>query len=185
MKAKRASFSDRIWRLFKKQDFAQARDLLLDELENSEKRDDHWLLCRISTTYYEERNYRPALAYIQKALKLAPDCPLALWGLAGVLDMLEREREAIAIWERLLRRGEENIAFGACGEGLKWAKALMLDCLYRLALAHRDLKNYRQARWYMTKHINGRYPGNGSIYGLKEARARLAQINELSRKGMR
>ena len=185
MKTKRISFSDRIWHMFQKEEYARARKLLLDNLKKSKKRDNHWLLCRISTTYYEERKYRTAIDYVNKARKLAPHCPLVLWDYATTLDMLEHEREAIAIWKNLLRRGAKRIAFGECGEGLKRAKGLMLDCHYRLALTHRDLKKYRQAQYYMIKHINGRYPGNGSIYTLKEARSKLNQIYDLSQKAKR
>jgi tetratricopeptide (TPR) repeat protein len=185
MKKKPISFSDRIWQMFQKGEYARARKLLLDDLKKCKKLDNHWLLSRISSTYYEERKYRTALAYVNKAMKLAPHCPMVLWDYAGTLDMLCREKKAITIWKNLLRRGANGVAFGECGEGLKRAKGLMLDCYYRLALAHRDLEKFRQARYYMMKHINGRYPGNGSIYSLTEAKQKLKDINDLSQKAKR
>jgi tetratricopeptide (TPR) repeat protein len=80
----------------------------------------HWLIARFALTYYEEHDYERALAFAEKARDIAPHCPLALWELAGSLDMLGRDRDAIAIYRRLIRRGVESIAFDDCGEGLAW-----------------------------------------------------------------
>lgn len=73
-------------------------------------------------TYYEEFKYEKALEYDSQALSLAPNCPLALWGYAGSLDMLGREREALKIYQRLVKRGAESITHGECGEGLARAR---------------------------------------------------------------
>lgn len=56
-----------------------------------------------------------------------------IWGYAESLEMLGRESEALTAYRRLLRRGEERIAFGDCGEGLQWARSLIADCYYRIA----------------------------------------------------
>jgi tetratricopeptide (TPR) repeat protein len=64
----------------------KARQLIRAEL--NEKPNSHWLLTRLGLTYYEERAYRASLWYSQKALRLAPECLLALWDYAGSLQML-------------------------------------------------------------------------------------------------
>jgi len=79
--------------------------------------DDHWLLTRLGLTYYEEHNYKKALFYETQALRLAPKCPLVLWDYAGTLEMLGRDKEAIAIYRKLVKRGVDKIAYGECGEG--------------------------------------------------------------------
>lgn len=92
----------------------------------------HWLVTRLALTYYEQRDYETALAYSEKAMKLAPHCPLVLWDYGGVLDMLGRKREAIQVFRRLVRRGAQSLAYCECGEGIGKARALVADCLYRL-----------------------------------------------------
>lgn len=93
----------------------RARQLIRAELK--EKPDSHWLLTRLGLTYYEERAYRKSLSYSRKALRLAPNCPLALWDYAGSLQMLGRHRTALRVYRQLLSRGVEQIAYGDCGEG--------------------------------------------------------------------
>jgi hypothetical protein len=62
----------------------RVRQLIRAELK--EEPDSHWLLTRLSLTYYEEQAYRKSLSYSRKALKLAPRCPRALWDYAGCLQ---------------------------------------------------------------------------------------------------
>ena len=64
-------------------------------MELRRKRDDHWLLSRLALTHYEQRQYRRALHYELKALQIAPYCHLVVWGYAGTLEMLERNKEAL------------------------------------------------------------------------------------------
>jgi len=46
-------------------DWPRARRLIREELKN---RDDHWLLTRLSLTYYEQKQYRKSLQYVTEAL---------------------------------------------------------------------------------------------------------------------
>src|SRR5207253_1294861 len=121
--------TDRVEALFKEERWTDARQFLQEELRAEP--DNHWLLTRLSTTYYEQGDYKEALHWVEKALALAPDCPLVLWDYAGALDMLGREREAIGIYRSLLQRGAERIADDECGEGIEWATSLLTDCVYR------------------------------------------------------
>src|SRR5207302_2267237 len=90
-------------------------------------RDDHWLLTRLSLTYYEEKQYRKSLQYVTQALQIAPYCPLAVWDHAGTLDMLRQKKKALQIFEWLISWGERTIAYGECGEGIRFARSLIAD----------------------------------------------------------
>src|SRR5262249_44519211 len=96
--------------------WAEARRLLLRELAIAP--DDHWLTTRLATTYYEEKDYATALGWTEKALALAPQCPLVLWDHACALDMLGREEAAIRTWRKLIDRGAARLALDECGEGV-------------------------------------------------------------------
>ena len=131
---------------------------------------DHWLLARLSLTYYEERDYQRALSIVQRAYALAPHCPLVLWDLGGSLDMLGRHTEAVRVFRRLVRRGVESIAFGDCGEGLARARGLVADCWYRLARLHSKRARRRDAILCYRRHMSMRGRACHSIYPLKDVR---------------
>lgn len=157
------------------EEWKQARELILRELKKTPE--SHWLLARLGMTYYEERKYKKALEIEKRALKLAPRCPLVLWDYACTLDMLNNKVEAIRIWRSLLRRGEESIAYDECGEGIRWARSLLNDCKYRIALSYRDMGNKTMAIRYLKEHIASRSPGIPSLYSLAEVKKELANLS--------
>jgi tetratricopeptide (TPR) repeat protein len=158
----------------KRDDWKAARRLILASLRRTP--DSHWLLIRLSLTYYEEFNYARALTLAEKAYKLAPRCPLVLWNLAGTFDMLERYREAIAIYRSLIRRGVEPIAYDECGEGTRWARSLVADCWYRLARCAVKLGRRSEALHNYEKHLEMRGPGCHSIYPIKNVRKEFGKF---------
>jgi predicted Zn-dependent protease len=164
----------RIDRALDKEDWETARRLLLHELESDP--DDHWLTTRLATTFYEQRDYQTALAWSEKAMRLAPDCPLVLWDYAGALDMTGQEEAAIAIWRRLIERGAERIAADECGEGLRWAESLVNDSRYRAALSSYDIGKNDDALRLLREHLAHRRPGLPSLYSLREVRAREREM---------
>jgi tetratricopeptide (TPR) repeat protein len=160
----------RIERAMDKEDWETARRLLSREV--AAHPDDHWLTTRLATAHYEQEDYAAALAWSEKALRLAPDCPLVLWDYAGALDMTGREEAAIRVWRRLIDRGAERIAADECGEGLRWAKALVNDCRYRVALSYADLGERDEALRFLREHLAHRRRGLPSLYPLREVRGK-------------
>ena len=157
-----------------REDWTGARRLVCAALRR--RPDSHWLIARLAVTYYEEFDYELALTIGQQAYKLAPHCPLVLWDLAGTLDTLERRREAIPIYRRLIKRGVESIAFGDCGEGLAWSRGLVADCWYRLARCERELGHRARAVHCYKQHLAMRGPGCRSIYPLRDVRTELQDL---------
>ncbi len=151
-----------------------ARCLILEELKGT--RDDHWLITRLATTYYEQKDYAAALEWSEKAVRLAPECPLVLWDYAGALDMTGREEEAIRVWRRLIERGAERIASEECGEGLRWAESLVNDSRYRAALSSFDLGKDAEGFRFLREHLAHRKPGLPSLYSLREVRAKEREM---------
>jgi tetratricopeptide (TPR) repeat protein len=152
----------------------KARQLVRAELRKEPG--SHWLITRLGLTFYEERAYRTSLAYSQKALKLAPGCPLVLWDYAGALQMLGKHRLALRVYRQLLSRGVERIAYGDCGEGRRWARGLIADCHYRVATSYRKLKKRSAAIDSYQKHLKMRGPGCSSIYAVRTVRKELSEL---------
>jgi tetratricopeptide (TPR) repeat protein len=163
----------------RREDWTKARALISKALRTN--KNDHWLITRLAATYYEEHKYRKALRLEERALRLAPRCPLVLWDYASTLDMLGQESKAIAIWKRLLSRGEEDIARGECGEGIRWARSLLNDSRYRIARAYRDLRKIPLAERYFKEHLKSRRPGIPSIYQLRVIKKELSELQRHKR----
>jgi tetratricopeptide (TPR) repeat protein len=166
-------------------DWPGARRLIRAQLRR--ERDDHWLLTRLSLTYYEQKQYRKSLQYVTQALQIAPYCPLAVWDYAGTLDMLNRKKKALEIFRWLISWGEKRIAYGECGEGVRFARSLIADCYYRIARIHEERRERGKAMQAYRQHLLRRERERGvrSIYPLSEVRRRYAvlQADQILRRG--
>jgi tetratricopeptide (TPR) repeat protein len=156
------------------ENWSVARRLIKAALKSSPK--DHWLLSRLALTFHEQRNYERALHWEVKALQEAPYCPLAIWGYAGTLDMLGRHSESVTLYRWLLSWGEEQLAYGECGEGIRRARSLLADCHYRIACIWRKKRQWKRAAAEYKKHLAARKKGHGSIYPIREVEARYKEV---------
>jgi tetratricopeptide (TPR) repeat protein len=163
-----------IEQLIRSEDWAGARAFIKRELATDPE--NHWLLTRLALTHYEQYDYQRALHISERALAIAPKCPLVLWDYAGALDMLERHEDAVRIYRQLIRRGVESVAYDQCGEGIGRARGLIADCYYRLSRCYRALGRQRAALQAFTNHLDMRAPGCFSIYPLKDVRREFAKV---------
>lgn len=159
-----------------REDWLRARRLI--RLALSRKPDDHWLLSRLALTYYEQRQYRRALNYEIKALQIEPYCPMAIWGYAGELAMLERDKEALQIYRWLISWGEDELAYGPCGEGIQRARSLIADCFYRIACVLEARGQHKRALLFYKEHLSRRNRGTRSIYPLKTVKANMKALQD-------
>ena len=137
---------------------------------------DHWLLTRLALTYYEERRYQTALKYELRALQSAPYCPLVIWDYAGTLDMLGRRKEALKLFKWLTSWGEDELAYGDCGEGIRAARSMIADCHYRIARIFEKQGQRKKAVAAYKEHLSRRTRGTRSIYPLSEVKRRLTAL---------
>jgi tetratricopeptide (TPR) repeat protein len=166
--------SKRIQKLIASGRWKEARTAIRDLLE--ERRDDHWLLSRLALTYYEQHSYKRALAYDLRAVEMQPTCPLALWGLAGSLEMVGRVNEASQVYLRLIRRGPRTLATGRCGEGIRRATGLVADCWFRLGQIRARDGRSRAATVAFRKHLALRSSG-ASIYPADHVHRRVLELS--------
>lgn len=144
--------------------------------------DDHWLWSRLSGVKYERHDYQGALDAAEKALTIVPDCPLALWGRAGALDMLGRTKEAGKIYIQLTRRGLAELSdpdedANECWEGADWTRGLVVDCIFRTADCLAKIgKRVEAVEWY-NHFLNLLDFGMQGIYSRADATARLKKLD--------
>lgn len=165
-----------IERLLAAEKWQEAQALLHKELLHAPT--DHWLWMMLSETYYEQFEYETALECAKRAVELAPQCPMALWHYGGCLSMTGQERAALTVWTLLLNRNVEEVGYGECGEGMKWALQLLNDVHFRMGRVHQFLGEDSQARVSFQKYVHNRAHGVGSLYDLAEARRQLAELSD-------
>ena len=173
---KKRRSGEAIERAIARDEWVRARRLIRAAL--SREPESHWLLSRLALTYYEQRQYRRALHYEIKALQIEPHCPLAIWGYAGELHMLERRKEALAIYRWLISWGEDELAYGTCGEGMQRARSLIADCFYRIALIQERMGQRKRALQSYNEHLSRRNRGTRSIYPMKVVKAKMKALQE-------
>ena len=152
--------------LYDMEEWKQARTILLRLLKIEPN--NHWILTSISSTLYEERKYKQALKYSQKAYLLDEKCNLVLYDYANVLDMLGLELDAIKLWKSILNKGLFNIAKGHHGEGILKAKIMMNNCRFRIGSSYLDIGDKKNAKKYLILHLKNRNRGLPSIITKKE-----------------
>ena|ERR1022692_4267473 len=172
--------STKINELFEKEQWAQARKLIQEEFRESPG--EHWLLDRLSVTYYEEKDYGKALVFAKKAYELAPDCPLVLWDLAGTYSALGQTQDAINTYAALIRMYPAKFRDDDCGEGAEWGSSLLLDCFFRIAVCFQKLGTDDLAKVFFEKYIQLRSVEGSppSLYAIEDAQKRIDKIQKKS-----
>lgn len=169
-----SQLSDRIDALFDQEQWAAARKLL--QLELRKRPSDHWLLARLATTYYEEKRYGKALDMAKRARRIAPNCPLVLWELAGSLDATGKTKAAIKEYARLLKLGPDAGEKDECGEGIDWMLSLLTDCMFRLGLCWERLGKRTKALRAYQGYLKMVSLGTKSIYTLNQVQQQIRRL---------
>jgi len=158
--------SDIINSLFEKEQWKIAQSYIEKQLFTMIPSDisRHWWMARLATALYEQRNYTAAGIYARRALKISRNCPLALWELAGVNDMIGREEEAIIIYKKIIRLGEASWPEEVCWEGIEKKKSLIADCKYRISKCYNYLGDTTRAELYSRDYADDVKSGSESIY---------------------
>lgn len=162
-------------RLLAAKRWARARSAIEDELVADSG--SHWLRTMLGLTWYEEQEYAKALEETLRALAIKPDCALTLFHYAGCLAMVGRVAEAIGVYQQLLGRDVEDVAYGVCGEGMDWALQLLNDSNYRLGRCQQFLGDRKEAQLALLKYLHNLSHGVGTIYSAKKAEAALNELD--------
>ena len=159
---------------FDKEDYQSAIALLKGEMVKSP--DDHWLNAQLAISYYELRDYKTAMEFSEKAVRLSPNCPLALDYHASILFANGKVKEALRIWNDLLDKNVEEIACGDCGEGVRFAKSLLNDVGFSVGDAYMELNNKEKALSYYKSHLANRQKGIFSNITRREVLKEIGKI---------
>jgi len=170
------NISEQVNKFHEIKDYQSAKELLILELESHTN--DHWLLAELAISFYELRDYKTALTYSEKAINLAPDCPLTMDYHAIILFANEEPEKALEIWNKLLNKGVDEIAHGQCGEGKRFAKSLINDIRFRLGDVYLQLKNKEKALESYKSHLNNRQRGIYSNFTKREVKNEIVTLEK-------
>jgi Flp pilus assembly protein TadD len=148
---------------------ARASSLIRRELK--QRPDDFYWLANLAFIQCEEGDCDSAVVTIRRALELAPREPLVMYYYAFTLRSSGRSREAIDVLHRIIRKGERRIGLIETKEGIRWARSLINDCRYEMALCFAAVKDFRSADRWLKLYIKGKRPGVPSSFDAKEVTA--------------
>ena len=154
--------------------WGEARMVLFKAIK--EYPEEYFLYSRISLTFYEEKNYETALEYSKIAYSMQPNDPIIQWDYAGALSMNNEEELAIKIWQKIIDKPLEELAYGEFGEGIRAAKSLYNDTIYRIGYCYFTINNLDLAIEFIQKHIDNRQRGIPSLYLLSSIKKELSRI---------
>ena len=173
----------KIDRLFKKfykayheEKWLEAKNLMHEIIRN-EKRISFFNYSRLSSCYYELREYKTALKYAKIAYKINRKSPLVLWDYAGALMMVEKERDAIKLLQQIKNLDEYTIGHVITTTGTKWARALLNDCNFNIGQCYYRIHEDSKAKKYLLEHLSNRKKGLRSLYSKRQVLKLLNKLN--------
>jgi tetratricopeptide (TPR) repeat protein len=160
---------------FDNEDYKSAIRLLKYELKKDP--DNHWLLTKLSSAYYESFNYNKAKLISEQALKIMPDCPLVIWDYAGPLFMLGENAAAAKAYKKIIKLSKGDIVIGECWETISWTKAIVNDSIFGLGCVAEITGKKGLAKKYFTEYYNNRLQKVSSIYPIDMVRKKLKKLD--------
>ena len=153
---------------------------LLKAIISLGKKGDFWTYSRLSSCYYELKDYHTALTYAKKAYKLNPTSPLVLWDYAGALIMLEKESRAIKLLRRIQEMSDDLRDHGFNNSDIKWMQSLKNDANFLIGKSYYTIHKDSLAKKSFEQYITNRRAGTKSIYSIPKAKSYLKKLNSSS-----
>jgi tetratricopeptide (TPR) repeat protein len=135
---------------------------------------DHQTIIRRGLALHESRRYAAALPYFDRALRVAPGCPVAVYNRANTLHMLGRDDEAYPLLIQLTRLGAAELA-RRCPDSQP--RSLRMDCHFLLFYTILGRRGFcREAIRHARTHLRLRCRGVQSLWSIRHVRRELADI---------
>ncbi|MES2809826.1 MAG: hypothetical protein V4619_14445 [Bacteroidota bacterium] len=163
---------------YENKNYSKAKDLLLFII-NQDNRKSFWVYSRLSSCYYELREYDKALKYATLAYRLQPKSPIVLWDYAGVLIAVKKERRAIKLLFKIQEMQDDLTIYGFSHPQKNWMRAIKNDCNFLIAKAYYIICEDELAKEYFNKYLLSR--SKETIYTKKQVLTYLKTIENVSK----
>lgn len=150
---------------------------LLEMIMHNEKKISFWYYSRLSSSYYELRDYKNAVKYAQIAYKMKPTSPLVLWDYAGVLIMVKKENRAIKLLLKLQDIEDDFTIYKFERPQKKWMQSLKNDANFQIGRAYYIIRENQLAKEYFLKYLSHRKKGLKTLYSKKQVSDYLKKLS--------
>lgn len=177
--ADRESLLHKFYIEYGNENYEEARKLL-EIIIHQEKKKSFWLYSRLSSCYYELKDYEKAFSYAKIAYKLKPNSPLVLWDYAGVLIAIKKEKRAIQLLLRIQEMEDNLTIYGFPEPNLKWMRSLKNDINFQIGRAYYIICEDQLAKEYFSKYLSHRKQGLKTIYSKRQVLDYLKKLGTTS-----
>jgi tetratricopeptide (TPR) repeat protein len=138
-----------------------------------------WYNAKKAECFYELRDYKKAVTFCRKSLKIQPNYPLALWTISNAFYYLQKYKQCIQYLYFLDEMDENMIGKQETSMGITWARSLKMDVCLKLAdalyMIHNDsraITYYNKFREYRKKRVKSSLP----IWYIKDLKVKFEEI---------
>lgn len=126
--------------------------------------DRHFERVRRGLIYHEARRYGEAIALFREAVRLSPDCPVALYNEANTLYCMGRADKACSILTELANASEADLR-ARCPDMDETPRSLQLDTYHMLFLSTlHATESWQAAVPFLREHLARRARGLVSLW---------------------
>lgn len=155
-------FSNKLNNLIENENWAYAKMLLEEEIRKQPE--EYFLITSLSKIYFNMREYNKALKYSTKAINIESNDPLVIYDHGCALSANNKHKEAIYYCKQIVKMDINKVAYGKFGEGMKWAKSIVNDSIFRIAISFIKLDKPIIAKKYIKEHLRNRRRGQYSDF---------------------
>lgn len=159
-------FSNKLNSLFEEDKWNEAKVLL--EKEKKKYPQEYFLITALAKVCYNMKLYTESLKYAEKAMKIEPNDALVIYDYGCALSALDKNKEAIEQWSKIIEMNINEVAYGDFGEGLRWAKSIINDSRFRKAICFLEIGDKVEATKLIELHLKNRQRGVYSDFNKKQ-----------------
>ena len=171
----RRIFSIRLNSLYREKNWEKARDLLENEIKQFPA--EYFLHTELALVYLNLTLFEQAYNSALIAVSIEPNDPLVIYNYARTLYSIDKYNEALDEWSKIVNQGLNGILKSEHNESVKWAKSIVNDSRFGMALCYNNIGNIENSRNLINDHLKYRQRGLYSDFTKKQI---IKKLNEIS-----
>ncbi len=140
------------------------------------KKNDHYTNAIVGICYEKINRLERALYFLKRSYSIEPNCPFVLWNYGNVLRLINRKKDAIRIWKRIIDTDYETKIPRECDEG-NITEGLIVNTYYDIGVTYKELANTDHASDYLNMHMSKRRRGLPNLPPLVKIKKVLNSVN--------
>jgi tetratricopeptide (TPR) repeat protein len=169
----------RIYTLKNEENNSELKAFLLSCIEKYP--DEYYFYTELSACCYCLDQPAESLKYAEKAIELKgkDDDVWVNFHYGMALTLNDKYDEAIVQFDKILRKRISTIAYNEHGEGMKFAKGIVMDAKYMKGRSLMETGNYAKAKKLIKEHLAMRQRGTYTSFYKHDAEMNLKKLEKL------